>query len=87
MKPDKIKLDKMKSDKMKPDKIKPDKRRKSEMFSKALWEYARRQYDSRLPFMGYLKNEIQRNMEMCTPEEQLLMKFFYGTMPLRDMGE
>ncbi len=87
MKPDKIKSDKMKSDKMKPDKIKPDKRRKSEMFSKALWEYARRQYDSRLPFMGYLKNEIRRNMEMCTPEEQLLMKFFYGTMPLRDMGE
>ena len=57
------------------------------MFSKTLWEYVGRQYDSRLWQMGSLKDEICRKMEGCTPEEQLLMKFFYGTMPLRDMGE
>lgn len=34
-----------------------------------------------------LRTEIQQKIEACTLEEQILMKFFYGTMPLRDLGE
>lgn len=34
-----------------------------------------------------LKTEIQQKMKACTSDEQVLMKFFYGTMPLRDLGE
>ena len=57
------------------------------MFSKELQEYAQGKYDSRMCFIETLKKQIQQKMDNCTLEEQILMKFFYGTMPLRDLGE
>ncbi len=57
------------------------------MFSEHLQRYAQEKYELRLPFLGGLKEEIERAMERCTPMEQVLMKFLYGTMPLRDTGE
>lgn len=57
------------------------------MFSEHLQRYAQEKYELRLPFLGGLKEEIERAMERCTPIEQVLMKFLYGTMPLRDAGE
>ena len=38
-------------------------------------------------WLEILKKEIQQKIQACTLEEQILMKFFYGTMPLRDVGE
>lgn len=38
-------------------------------------------------WLEILKKEIQQKIQACTLEEQILMKFFYGTMPLRDLGE
>ncbi|ADL04824.1 transglutaminase-like domain-containing protein [Lacrimispora saccharolytica] len=57
------------------------------MFSEHLQRYAQEKYDLRLPFLGGLKGEIEAAMGNCTPREQVLMKFLYGTMPLRDAGE
>lgn len=57
------------------------------MFSEHLQKYAQDKYVGRLPFLGTLKEEIEKAMEQCTPDEQVLMKFLYGTMPLRDAGE
>ncbi|MFR3727217.1 transglutaminase-like domain-containing protein [Lacrimispora sp.] len=57
------------------------------MFSEHLQKYAQEKYMGRLPFFGTLKEEIEEAMEQCTPDEQVLMKFLYGTMPLRDAGE
>ena len=57
------------------------------MFSEHLQRYAQEKYDLRLPFLGSLRGEIEKAMESCTPEEQVLMKFLYGTMPVRDAGE
>lgn len=57
------------------------------MFSDHLQRYAQEKYELRLPFLGGLKMEIEKAMEGCTPREQVLMKFLYGTMPVRDAGE
>lgn len=38
-------------------------------------------------WMKHFLEEIERKLESCTLEEQILMKFFYGTMPLRDLAE
>ncbi len=57
------------------------------MFSEHLQRYAQEKYELRLPFLKDLKGEIEKAMEGCSPEEQVLMKFLYGTMPLRDAGE
>lgn len=38
-------------------------------------------------WMELFQEEIRHKLAGCTPEEQILMKFFYGTMPLRDMAE
>lgn len=57
------------------------------MFSEKLQYYAQEKYESRLPFFGEIRESIEKAMDDCTPKEQVLMKFFYGTMPLRDTGE
>ncbi len=57
------------------------------MFSEKLRDYARKNYERRLPVLGCLKEEIEQKLRNCTPNEQVLMKFFYGTMPVRDAGE
>lgn len=57
------------------------------MFSEKLKNYAQEKYDLRLPFMGEKRREVEEKMERCSPDEQILMKFLYGTMPIRDAGE
>ncbi|WP_349947966.1 transglutaminase-like domain-containing protein [Lacrimispora sp. BS-2] len=57
------------------------------MFSEHLQRYAQEKYELRLSFLGGLKGEIEKAMESCSPREQVLMKFLYGTMPVRDAGE
>lgn len=57
------------------------------MLGERVQNYIQRIYDSRTMIPEELREEIQRKLMRCTPEEQLLMKFFYGTMPLRDAGE
>lgn len=57
------------------------------MFSEQLQRYAQEKYELRLPYLKDLKEEVEKAMEGCSFEEQVLMKFLYGTMPLRDAGE
>ncbi|WP_143319247.1 transglutaminase-like domain-containing protein [Clostridium sp. HBUAS56010] len=57
------------------------------MFSEHLQTYAQKKYLGRLPYLEPLKEKIEEEMMGCTPDEQVLMKFLYGTMPLRDAGE
>lgn len=57
------------------------------MFSTHLIQYAQKKYDERLGLFGMEKDRIASRMAACTEEEQVLMKFLYGTMPLRDSGE
>lgn len=57
------------------------------MFSAYLTEYAELKFAERLPLMEPLRPRILSGMAACRPEEQVLLKFFYGTMPLRDAGE
>lgn len=57
------------------------------MFSKQLQSYAQKKYEQRLKILGRIGEEAEQKLRQCTSDEQLLMKFFYGTMPLRDAGE
>ncbi|XCP85802.1 transglutaminase domain-containing protein [Roseburia hominis] len=57
------------------------------MFSDKLQEYAQKKYEQRLPVLGKIGEVVAGKLPLCTKEEQILMKFFYGTMPLRDAGE
>lgn len=57
------------------------------MFSKQLTDYAQKAFDARLPYFGRRKTAIEREVSECRNEEKVLMKFLYGTMPLRDAGE
>ncbi len=72
------------------------------MFSEYLQDYAQQKYDSRIKWIGQAKaadgscrtgwmglflKEIRQKLSECTPKEQILMKFLYGTMPLRDLAE
>lgn len=57
------------------------------MISEQLRRYAQENFCRRLPFFGQAREEILQNLSQCTDEEQVLMQFLYGTMPLRDVGE
>lgn len=57
------------------------------MFTEHLQRYAQEKYELRLPYLKDLKGVIEKAMEGCSFDEQVLMKFLYGTMPLRDAGE
>ncbi len=57
------------------------------MFSEHLQQYAQEKYEKRLPYLGSIGPVVQAAMEKCSPDHQLLMKFLYGTMPIRDAGE
>lgn len=57
------------------------------MFSKEFVKYTEEKYAARLPLFGDLSKEILHRLEKLDKEEILLMKFLYGTMPLRDVGE
>lgn len=57
------------------------------MFSEKLKNYAEAQYAERLKILRETGRAIREKMKTCTPDEQILMKFLYGTMPIRDAGE
>lgn len=57
------------------------------MFSERLKEYAEGKYRERLAVLGKNGAVIEEQMGGCTEDEQILMKFLYGTMPVRDAGE
>lgn len=57
------------------------------MFSVHLQEYAYSKYQERKKYYGLLWNEIEGALKDCTEEEAVLMRFLYGTMPVRDAGE
>ena len=56
------------------------------MFGDAFKKYVQQVYDGRTNLPEELRKEIEWKLKGCTPEEQLLMKYFYGTMPLGDAG-
>lgn len=58
------------------------------MFSEEFKKYAEEKYNARLPLFGGMNKEITEKIkELSECERALLMKFLYGTMPLRDAGE
>lgn len=56
------------------------------MFSEQLRQEAELRFQRQLPYFGQRKAEILCQMGQCSEEEQILLKFLYGTMPLRDVG-
>lgn len=65
----------------------PQDKESGTMFSERLKQYAQKAYDERLPRLGAVGKRTEAEMAACGAEEQVLMKFLYGTMPLRDAGE
>ena len=61
--------------------------RDEKMISQQLQEYAERKYRERKQFLSPIKMELDAGLEACTAPEAILMKYLYGTMPLRDAGE
>lgn len=60
------------------------------MFSQEFKKYAEEKYNARVSLFGDLNKEITKKIQElseCKKERALLMKFLYGTMPLRDAGE
>ncbi|SHO49243.1 transglutaminase domain-containing protein [Anaerocolumna xylanovorans] len=57
------------------------------MFSTHLQEYALDKYQGRKKYYSCLWEEIEEALKGCTEEEAILMRFLYGTMPVRDAGE
>lgn len=57
------------------------------MFSDHLIKYAKERYEERLELLGRWRERVAGRVAQCGIEEQVLMKFLYGTMPLRDAGE
>ncbi|MEI3182735.1 MAG: hypothetical protein V8S98_04985 [Lachnospiraceae bacterium] len=55
-------------------------------FQEQLRQEAELRFQRQLPYFGQRKAEILCQMGQCSEEEQILMKFLYGTMPLRDVG-
>ena len=38
-------------------------------------------------WMKQFQEKVRQKLAACTPNQQILMKFLYGTMPLRDLAE
>lgn len=57
------------------------------MLSQELKTYAAEHYEARRHYYAALSEDLERVFAECTPDERVLMQFFYGTMPLRDAGE
>ena len=56
-------------------------------FSEQLKIYAETHFENRKKYFAPILSEIEAGLSLCSEEEILLIKFFYGTMPLRDAGE
>ena len=61
--------------------------RDEKMISQQLEEIGERKYRERKQFLSPIKMELDAGLEACTAPEAILMKYLYGTMPLRDAGE
>lgn len=57
------------------------------MLSAQLQEFALTRYQSRKAVYGPLWQEIESAIGDCTTDEAVLMRYLYGTMPVRDAGE
>lgn len=57
------------------------------MFSAHLQEYAQKKYEDRLNYYHGIQDDLDEGFKNCTEEEAILMRFLYGTMPVRDAGE
>ncbi len=57
------------------------------MFSAQLQEYALNKYLERKKYYSCLWERMEEKLKGCTREEAVLMRFLYGTMPVRDAGE
>ncbi len=57
------------------------------MFSEGFKNYVGERYAERLSFLASAGTGIEEKMEDLAGDEQLLMKFFYGTMPVSDAGD
>lgn len=57
------------------------------MFSEEFRQYVHRSFEERRRWYESVIREIEETLKECTPDERLLMKFFYGTMPVSDAGE
>ena len=57
------------------------------MLSEHLEQYALEKYQSRRSFYLPIRAELQKGLSACSKEEAILMRFLYGTMPVRDAGE
>ncbi len=57
------------------------------MFTAHLQEYALNKYQGRKKYYTALWEEIEKALKGCTEEEAVLLRFLYGTMPVRDAGE
>lgn len=49
------------------------------MFSEQLRQEAELRFQRQLPYFGQRKAEVLCQMGQCSEEEQILMKFLYGT--------
>lgn len=57
------------------------------MWSQELKQYAREQYEKRFPYFGKCQQKVQAIINGLPEEEQILMEFLYGTMPIQDVGD
>lgn len=57
------------------------------MLSPKFTKEAEKAYQKRAPLFGPLREEIDAAIRSCSSEEQTLLKFFYGTMPLSDAAQ
>lgn len=57
------------------------------MFSEKLIKYAEEKFSLRKEILKEIYSDIVEGLKKCNDEEAVLMKFFYGTMPIRDAGE
>jgi transglutaminase-like putative cysteine protease len=57
------------------------------MLSAQLQEFAQNHYQSREAVYGPLWQDIESALSNCTEDEAVLMRYLYGTMPVRDAGE
>lgn len=57
------------------------------MISDKLRQYAEERFDERKELLAPVMERIEEGLARCKDEEAVLMKFLYGTMPVRDAGE
>lgn len=57
------------------------------MISDKLRQYAEERFEGRKELLAPVMSAIEEGLARCSEDEAVLMKFLYGTMPVRDAGE